>query len=182
MGTQYIYVKPSVLSTRGMLQQKYRWAYTGQYPNYWVQPNYTGNQTDSGSQGLYVQNLAAANTCNLKVNSDAIYEGHIVKSGPTLCTPGRSTAQFKYNDMARNAPYSKILGQPVSYGQYNLYLTRGCNNPIGPQKPFPYAVQTGTGIKAGGTSITSVGNACGTSNIYLTPPAWYTAVTPQSNL
>ena len=181
MGSQYIYIKPSVLSTYGMLRQKYRWAYTGQYPNFWVQPNYTGNQTDSASQGLYVQNLASANTCNIKVNNDGTYEGHVVKSGPTLCTPGRSTAQFKYNDMARNAPYTKTLGQPVSYGQYNLYLTRGCNNPIGPQKPFPYAVQGGTGIKRGGTNVNSVGSSCGTSNIYLTPPEWYTAITPGQN-
>jgi hypothetical protein len=176
MGSQYMYIKPSSLSTYGMLRKKYRWAYNGKYPNYWVQPNYTGDQTDTASQGLYIQNLAAANTCNLKVNSDVEYEGHIVKCGPTLCTPGRSTARFKYNDMARNGPYTKIIGQPVSYGQYNLYLTRGCNNPIGPQKPFPFAVQTGTGIKTGGTSIRSVGNACGTSNFYLTPPEWYTDV------
>jgi hypothetical protein len=182
MGTQYLYIKPSTLSTYGMLRQKYRWAYTGQYPNYWVQPNYTGDQTDSASQGLYIQNKAAANTCNLKVNNDGTYEGHDVKSGPTLCTPGRSTAQFTYNDMARNAPYTKTLGQPVSYGQYNLYLTRGCNNPLGAQKPFPYAVQTGTGIKTGGISMTSVGNACGTSNIYLAPPEWYIKSGPQLNL
>jgi hypothetical protein len=181
MGSQYIYIKPSVLSTYGMLRQKYRWAYTGKYPNFWVQPNYTGNQTDSASQGLYIQNLASANTCNIKVNNVGTYEGHIVKSGPTLCTPGRSTAQFKYNDMVRNAPYTKTLGQPVSYGQYNLYITRGCNNPIGPQKPFPYAVQGGTGIKTGGISMTSVGSSCGTSNIYLTPPEWYTAITPGQN-
>jgi hypothetical protein len=175
LGTQYLYVKPSVLSTYGMLAKKYRWAYNGQYPNYWVQPVYTGNQTDSASQGLYVQNLAAANTCNLKVNNTEDYVNHIVPCGPTLCTPGRSTTRFKYNDMARNGPYTKILKQPVSYAQYNLYVTRGCNNPVGAQKPFPYAVQTGTGIKPGGTSITSVGNACNTSKIYLTPPEWYTS-------
>ena len=148
----------------------------GQYPNYWVQPLYTGNQGDSASQGLYIQNLAAANTCNLKVNNVATYEGHAVGCGPTLCRPGRSTAGFKFNDMARNAPYTKTLYQPVSYGQYNLNLTRGCNNPVGPQKPFPFAVQTGTGIKTGGIRMTSVGSSCGTSNVYLTPPAWYTAV------
>lgn len=176
MGTQYIYVKPSVLSTKGMLEKRYKWIHNGQYPNYWVQPVYTGNQVDSASQGLYVQNLAAANTCNLKVNNVETYEGLTVGCGPTLCRPGRSTAGFKFNDMARNAPYTKTLYQPVSYGQYNLFLTRGCNNPVGPQKPFPFAVQTGTGIKTGGTSITSVGNACNTSNTYLTPPAWYTAV------
>jgi hypothetical protein len=178
MGTQYLYIKPSVLSTHGMLDKKYRWAYYGKYPNYWVQPNYTGNQTDTASQMLYIQNKASANTCNLKVNNTATYEGYFVRMSPTLCTPGRSTAKFKYDDMARNGPYTKTLGQPVSYGQYNLYLTRGCNNPVGAQKPFPYAVQTGTGIQAGGTSITSVGNSCGTSNIYLTPPAWYTGIPP----
>lgn len=174
MGTQYLYIKQSVLSTYGMLRKKYRWAYNGTYPNYWVQPNYTGNQTDSASQWLYIQNKASANTCNLKVNNVGTYEGYYKKTGPTLCTPGPSTAGFKYNDMARNGPYTKTLGQPVSYSQYNLYLTRGCNNPVGPQKPFPYAVQTGTGIQAGGTSITSVGSSCGTANVVLTPPAWYT--------
>jgi hypothetical protein len=152
-----------------MLDKKYRWAWYGQYPNSWVQPNYTGNQTDSASQGLYIQNKASANTCNLDVNS-----------GPTLCTPGRSTAMFKYNDMARNGPYTKVLNQPVSYAQYNLYLTRGCNNPIGPQKPFPYAVQTGTSQAASGTSIRSFASGCGTSNIYLAPPEWYIKSGPQS--
>ena len=178
MGTQYLYIKPSVLSTHGMLDKKYRWAYYGQYPNYWVQPDYTGNQTDTASQGLYVQNLAAANTFNLKVNDVGRYETAYVPCGPTLCKPGRSTAGFKFNDMARNAPYTKILHQPVSYAQYNLYLTRGCNNPVGPQKPFPFAVQTGSSQAAAGTSIRSFASGCGTSNIYLTPPAWYTAVQP----
>ena len=178
MGTQYLYIKPSVLSTHGMLDKKYRWAYYGQYPNNWVQPNYTGNQTDSASQWLYIQNKAAANTCNLKVNNVGQYEDYYVKTGPTLCTPGRSTARFKYNDMARNGGYTKTLYQPVSYAQYNLYLTRGCNNPVGPQKPFPYAVQGGTSQSAAGTSITSFASGCGTSNVELAPPAWYTEVQP----
>jgi len=181
MGTQYAYIKPSTLSTYGLLDKKYRWAYYGKYPNYWVQPNYTGNQTDTASQGLYVQNLASANTCNLKVNSVGTYEGNIKPTGPTLCTPGRSTARFKYNDMARNGPYTKVLNQPVSYGQYNLYLTRGCNNPVGPQKPFPYAVQTGSSQAASGTSITSFASGCGTSNIELVPPEWYIALKPGEN-
>ncbi len=178
MGTQYLYIKPSVLSTHGMLDKKYRWAYYGKYPNYWVQPNYTGNQTDTASQWLYIQNKAAANTCSLKVNNVGTYEGHNVSCGPTLCGSGRSTANFKYNDMARNAPYTKTLYQPVSYSQYNLYLTRGCNNPVGPQKPFPFAVQTGRSQAASGTSITSFANGCNTTPIYVTPPAWYTAVQP----
>ena len=175
-GTQYKYIKQSVLSTYGMLAKKYRWAYNGKYPNYWVQPNYTGNQTDTASQMLYIQNKAAMNTLSLKVNNTETYEGHIVKCGPTLCKTGRSTAGFKYNDMARNGQYTKILNQPVSYTQYNLYRTRGCNNPVGVQKPFPFAVQTGTGINTGGINVSSVGNSCGTSNVYLSPPEWYTRV------
>jgi hypothetical protein len=174
MGTQYLYVKPSVLSQKGMLQKKIRWAYNGQYPNYWVQPNYTGNQTESASQWLYIQNKAAANTCNLKVNNVGDYENYFVGCGPTLCTPGRSTAMFRYNDMAKNAPYTKKLYQPVSYSQYNTYITRGCNNPVGKQKPFPYAVSTGSSYAAAGTSITSFGTGCNTSPIYLSPPEWYT--------
>jgi hypothetical protein len=182
MGTQYMYIKPSVLSTHGMLDKKYRWAYYGQYPNNWVQPNYTGNQTDSGSQGLYIQNLASINTCNLNVNNVEQYESAIIKRGPTLCRPGRSTANFKYDDMVRNAPYTKTLYQPVSYDQYNLHLTRKCNNPVGAQKPFPFRVQTGSSQSASGTSITNFGSSCGTSNVVLTPPAWYTGIPEDENV
>lgn len=182
MGTQYLYIKQSVLSTHGMLDKKYRWAYYGQYPNNWVQPVYTGNQTDTASQWLYIQNKAAANTCNLKVNNVGQYETAIVPCGPTLCKPGRSTAGFKYNDMARNAPYTKTLYEPVSYAQYNLRLTRKCNNPVGYQKPFPYRVQTGSSQSAAGTSITSFGSGCGTSDVVLTPPAWYTATPAVKNV
>ena len=82
--------------------------------------------------------------------------------------------------MARNGQYTKTLGQPVSYTQYNLHITRGCNNPQGAQKPFPFAVQTGTGILRGGINVSNVGSSCGTSNVYLTPPEWYTEPTTPS--
>jgi len=175
-GDQYRYIKPSVLSTFGMLRKKYKWAYYGKYPNYWVQPNYTGNQTDTKSQKLYIQNKAAKNMCNLKVNDTDLYEGHRVCGGPTLCST--STARYKYNDMARNGHYTKILGQPVDSSTYTLYVQRGCQNPIGPQKPFPYATQTGSAYRAAGTSITSFGTGCGSFPVYLSPPEWYTQITP----
>lgn len=178
-GDQYLYIKPSVLSTHGMLDKKYRWAYYGQYPNYWVQPNYTGNQVDNATQGLYIQNKSSANTIHLDVNNVGTYEGFIKKTSPTLCTPGTSTARFKFNDMARNGPYTKTLYQPVSYGQYNLYIARGCNQPVGAQKPFPYAVQTGSSQSASGTSITSFASGCNTTPIYLAPPEWYIKSGPQ---
>ena len=62
-GNQWQYVKPSVLTNKGMLEKKYRWAYNGTYPNYWVQLIYSGNQTDNSSQGLYVHNKSAKNDC-----------------------------------------------------------------------------------------------------------------------
>ena len=172
-GDQFEYIKPSVLSTYGMLAKKYRWARNGQYPNYWVQPVFgASTQSDTKSQGNYVQNLSAANMCVIDVNDQAKYEGYIVNCGPTNCST--STAQFKYNDMARNGPYTKTIKQPIDSSTYTLYIQRQCQNPKPSQKPFPYAVQTGSGIKTGGISVVSVGNACNTSNIYVTPPAWYT--------
>ena len=76
--------------------------------------------------------------------------------------------------MARNGPYTKRLQQPETSSEHTLRIQRKCANPIGTQKPFPFAVSTGTGIKTGGISLTSVGNACNTSqNIYLAPPEWY---------
>jgi hypothetical protein len=171
LGDQYLYIKPSVLSTYGMLRKKYRWAYNGQYPNAWVQPVYTGNQTDSASAKVYTQNKSAANMCNVDINKSYKFIGNVKKCGPTLCST--STAKFKYNNMASNAPYTKFTNQPLTSSEYTLYIQRGCANPTGATKPFPYAVQTGTGQSAAGTSITSFGNACNTSNIYLTPPEWY---------
>ena len=179
MGTQYAYIKPSVLSNRGMLAKKYKWAHYGTYPNYWVQPNYTGNQTGSASQQLYIQHKASRHVQKLDVNDIGTHEGNIIKCGSGLCKLGRSTARVTFNDTARNGLYAKKLRQPTTYSHYNLYLTRRCKNPVGPQKPFPYAVKTGTGIKKDGINVTNVGNSCGTSaNIELTPPRWYTSYKP----
>jgi hypothetical protein len=172
LGDQYLYIKPSTLSTYGMLRKKYRWAYTGQYPNRWVQPLVGGTwQADTKSQGMYIHQKSTANMCQLNVNDQAKYIGHIVNHGPTLCAT--TTAGFKFNDMTRNAPYTKEIKQAISSSQYTAYIQKRCANPLGPQKPFPFAVQTGTGIQASGTSITSVGSSCNTSNIYLSPPEWY---------
>jgi hypothetical protein len=173
-GNQQEYVKPSVLSTRGMLVKRFRWAYSGQYPNNWVQPTYTGNQVDSASQGLYIQNLSAATDCVVDTNDTAKYVDYIKNYGPTGCqtTPARG---YTMNIQQANAPYTKFLHIPQDSSQHTLRIQRRCANPRPDQKPFPYAVQTGTGILTGGTSVTTVGSACNTSNTYVTPPAWYLA-------
>ncbi len=175
LGTQYKYIKPSVLSTKGMLEQKYRWAYNGKYPNYWVQPVYTGNQTESASQGLYIQTIAAANVCVTDVNDFKKYEGYIKECGPCDCNT--STAKYKFNTMAANAPYTKYLRNSQDSSQYTLQIQRQCANPTGLQKPFPFATNTGTGIAYTGGLKVSAGNsgACSiaASPVYLAPPEWY---------
>ena len=172
LGTQADYIKPSVLSTKGMLEKKYRWAFNGQYPNYWVQPIYTGNQTDTASQGSYLQSLSAANSCVVDINKSYKYVGNIKRCGPTLCQT--STSRFKYDDMAMNAPYTKYTKNPQDSSTYTLQVQRKCQDPTGAQKPFPFAVTTGTGIQSGGIGNVNVGNSCGTSSrIYLAPPEWY---------
>ena len=166
-------VKPSVLSTRGMLQRRFRWAFSGQYPNNWVQPNYTGNQTDSASQGLYVQNKSAANDCFYDVNDSENYVNYYKNYGSTGCrtTPARG---YTMNVLQANAPYTKTLHQPKDSSAYTLRVQRRCQNPVGLQKPYPYAVQTGTGVLKGGINVSNVASACNTSNTNVSPPDWYT--------
>ena len=175
LGDQYLYVKQSVLSNYGQLRKRYRWAYNGQYPNYWVQPLVGGTwQSDTKSQGMYLHNKRVANTCYINVNDREKYVGHVVDCGPTLCKKGRSTAQFKYNDMVRNAPYTKELAQAIPSSEYTDFIQKRCANPRPSQKPFPYAVQTGTGITPSGTSVRNIGNSCNTSDTFTKPPEWYT--------
>jgi hypothetical protein len=166
-------VKPSVLSTKGMLARRFRWINSGQYPNYWVQPDYTGNQTESASQGLYIHNKAASNYCTYDVNTPEKYVDYFVRCGATGCqtTPARG---YTMSIQQSNAPYTKTLHQPKDASDYTLRVQRRCTNPVGFQKPFPYAVQTGTGVLRGGINVNNVANACNTSNTEVTPPDWYT--------
>ena len=143
-GNQYKYVKPSVLSTRGMLRQKYRWIHSGQYPNYWVQPNYgTSNLSDNTSQGLYVHTKSAANDCVVDTNDFKKYEGHIVHYGPFGCqsTPARG---YTFNVQQANAPYTKFLRVPQTSSQHTLRIQQRCADPTPKQKPFPYATNGDT--------------------------------------
>ena len=169
-GDQYMYVKPTVLTTKGMLEKRFRWAYNGKYPNYWVQPVYTGNQTDTKSQGLYIQDKSAANDCVVDVNDEAKYVGYI-RCDRAACK--NSEFKMKYNDIARNSLYTKTIHQPITSSQQTLRIQKRCVNPLGPQKPFPFAVQTGTGILTGGIRVSNVGSSCGTGPVYLTPPPSY---------
>ena len=153
MGAESKYIKPSSLSTKGMLSKKYRWIHSGQYPNYWVQPNYgTSMLSDTKSQGNYIDNLAVSNLCVSDVNNVDKYEGYVKKGGPTLCKT--SAAGFKYNDMARNGLYSKFINQAQDCSTHTREIKRNCQNVTEPQKPFPFATN---------------GNACN-AIYYISPP------------
>jgi hypothetical protein len=171
-GNQQEFIKPSTLSTKGMLAKRFRWINSGQYPNNWVQPIYTGNQTDSASQGLYVHNLSVANDCVVDTNDTVKYVGNIKTCGSTGCqsTPAGG---YTMGIQQANAAYTKFLHIPQDSSQRTLRIQRRCINQRPDQKPFPYAVQTGTGILTGGTSVTRVGSACNTSNTFVAPPEWY---------
>jgi hypothetical protein len=166
-------VKPPTLSTKGMLERRFRWINSGKYPNYWVQPVYTGNQTDTASQGLYIHNKSAANDIYYDVNSPELYVDYYVRCGSTGCqsTPARG---YTMNIQQSNAAYTKTLHKPKDSSDYTLRIQRRCQAPVGFQKPFPYAVQNGTGVLRGGTNVNNVANACNTSNTTTVPPDWYT--------
>ena len=178
-GKQFLYIKPSVLSTKGMLEKKYKWINNGQYPNFWVQPVYANdNLSDNASQWLYIQNKAAANTCVNDTNKPQVYIDNIKRGGATLCRT--TTARFNsYNIMSAAGLYTKTLYKPQDASQYTVQVQRRCANPIGPQKPFPFAVNAGSNGAVG----TTVGSASSSNSgppppiitpVYLTPPEWYT--------
>jgi hypothetical protein len=172
-GNQSHFIKPSTVSTKAMINKRFKWINSGQYPNNWVQPNYTGNQTDSASQGLYIQQVSASNTCVVDVNSKEKYIDYYKRSGPAGCHT--TTAKgYTMNLLQSNAPYTKTLYNTQTSSQHTLNLERKCSNPDPHQKPFPFAVQTGTGIQSGGATNVSVGSACNTSNYVIRPPLWYT--------
>lgn len=187
---QQQYVKPPVLSTRGMLARRYRWIANGQYPVNWVQPNYTGNQTDSASQGLYIQRVSAANDCYVNVNDTDKYKDYYATcTASEQCVGGKTdrlpfhyytpemvvTKGYKMwnirkqphppvrRSLSSYAPYTKTLGEPQTASQHTLHIQRQCANPTPAQKPYPYAVSTGTGILQNGLTV-NPGNSCGTTN------------------
>jgi|LakMenEpi03Aug12_release.lakeMendotaPanAssembly.Ray.scaffolds.fasta_scaffold51576_8 hypothetical protein len=172
-GNQWEFVKPTVTTTKNMIRQKYKGIFTGKYPNTWVQPVYTGNQTDTSSQGLYVQNKSAANYCWYDVNDVALYENYY----KCVCQNGivKNPRGYKMVIQQSIAPYTKTIYQPKDCSDYTLRVQQQCQNPKAWQKPFPFAVSNGSGQLAAGTSITSFANSCGSANnVYLTPPKWYT--------
>lgn len=136
LGDQYKYIKPSVLSDFRLFRNKYRWAYTGVYPNNIVQANGQGNLSDNESQGLYLHKLSVANDCVVDVNGSEKYVDYIKKCGPFGCRT-TSARGYKFNVAASNAPYTKLLYQPQTSSQHTMRIQRKCADPSPEQMPIP---------------------------------------------
>ena len=179
-GKQVEFVKPSVLSTKGMLERKYKWIHNGTYPNSWVQPTYPNcNLSDNASQGVYIHKLSASNICVNNTNKTDKFIDYYRRGGPTGCST--TTALYKsYNIISQNGLYTKMLHIPQDSSQYTLQIQRKCSNPLNNQKPFPYAANNNS--TAGIASLSSSTVQSSTNGppppiltpFYLTPPKWYT--------
>lgn len=126
LGNQFELVKPSVLSTRGMLEKKLQCIMNGQYPTNVVKNIVTGNLTDNRSQGNYLRRLSSANACVLGVDKPA-------QTGEckNQCFSRNSIIKRPFDTVTANAPYTKVLHIPVDQSTYLLTLDHRCStNPL----------------------------------------------------
>ena len=140
------YNKNSTVGTYGLLRKKYRYLYSGQYPNYWVQPNYGSSfLSDNTSQGLYVNKLTATYSRYVDTNVEAKFIDYKKNCSIT----DQNQCNTKLLNSSNLLHYTKFLHIPQTSGQYTTRIQRKCANPLNYQKPYP-----------GPTN----GDACNTSN------------------
>jgi len=186
-GKQYKFIKQSVISTKGMLEKKYKWINNGQYPNYWVQPVYSNsNLSDNASQQVYIDTLAAKQITVNNTNKPENFVNYYKKGGATGCS--RTIAKYtSYNIMSANGLYTKDLYIAQTAGQQILQIQRKCANPNGSQKPFPFAANNTHTPSIGSLSSSTVQVSANgppaplDTPVFLTPPSWYTRSTCQDN-
>lgn len=182
LGNQYMYIKPTVVSTKSMLESKYMWIHNGQYPNYWVQPVYgNDNLSNNSSQRVYIDRKAAANITVTDTNKPEIYVGYrtcgVGPRGGAACP--KTSARYTFVAIDRQHGYTKTIRQPQTSQQYTTQIQRQCSNPTGVQKPFPFATRS----IPSSTSVYNAGVINSPSNpvktiIYYSPPDWYTQDKP----
>lgn len=114
-GSQSLYVKPTVLSTYGMLQKRYRCIYNGTYPTNVVKNIYTGNLTDNKSQGVYIRNLESSRLCVQDINEKEKY----IQTCTNKCNNNQTTTS--------GGNYVKPINGALDQSSYLLYVTKRCN-------------------------------------------------------
>lgn len=119
-GTEYLYIKPPSLSTKGMLERKYNHIWNGQYPCAIVSPKGTDN-------GLYTHTQTSANMCETGKNPQS----------SSRDTPIHTYDGFgKCKSKCKDAPI-KILNAPYDASQYITIIQKKCSDPELWQKPIP---------------------------------------------
>ena len=161
-GSQYAYIKPSVLSSKGMLEQKYKWIHSGQYPNYWVQPD--ANLSLNFSYQAYVDKLAAKNITVTEINNSDKFSGLCTA---TKCNSNKTISNSTFNSISASAPYAKNSHVPQTSSQHTLAIQRECSL----SQPFPFAVNGGASSGTGSSNAypPPIGEI-----IYLKPPPSFT--------
>jgi hypothetical protein len=130
-GLQPEYNKNSTGGTYALLRRKYRYLYSGQYPNYWVQPNYgTSNLSDNTSQGMYVQKLTATYSRYIDTNDEIKFVDYKNNCNQAACNT-------KLLNNSSTLHYTKFLHVPQTSGQHTTRIQRKCVRPLNYQKPYP---------------------------------------------
>lgn len=124
-GTEYLYIKPSSLSTKGMLQQKYKHIWNGQYPCAIVSPEGNGNLLND-TAGVYTHTKTSANMCVTGTNP----------ASPTTDTIINTYESFGKCKSKCNASV-KILYTPYDTSVYSTIIQKKCANPAFWQRPIP---------------------------------------------
>ena len=126
-GTEYKYIKPSVLSNRGMLELKYQCIWNGQYPTNIVSPEGNNNLLNT-TDGVYTHTKASANMCVTGTRGNTV-------SLDTTSVPYQSFRRCKSN--CNNTNHKKTLYAPYDLSTYTTIIQQKCANPTLLQQPIP---------------------------------------------
>ena len=124
-GNEYLYIKPSSLSTKGMLEKKYNCIWNGTYPSVIVSPQGNNNLLNS-TIGVYIHEQTSANMCETGTYQQSI----ATDKNNNNTYDGFGNCKSKCNTV-------KILEAPYDASQYTTIVQKKCSDPALWQKPIP---------------------------------------------
>jgi hypothetical protein len=124
-GNQYLYIKPSSLSTKGMLEKKYNYIWNGQYPCNIVSPEGNNNLLNA-TIGVYIHDQTSANMCVTGTNPISTTTNDAIN-----IYDGFGKCKSKCSESV------KTLYAPYAASQYTTIVQKKCANPALWQRPIP---------------------------------------------
>ena len=124
-GNEYLYIKPSSLSTKGMLEKKYTNIWNGQYPCAIVSPEGNNNLLND-TIGVYIHDQTSANMCVTGTNPASPITNKLIDTYESF-----GNCKSKCNTSV------KTLYAPYAASQYTTIVQKKCANPLLWQKPIP---------------------------------------------